>query len=110
MMPILTIIRTRSATRRAGYRKVLDHISTAQYFSSAWNGLSPGDILGGLIKPLVFSDSRWWAATADCEPRAARESADPHEAVNASVLILLFDFLLTKAILSTHERRRQLCH
>jgi phospholipid/cholesterol/gamma-HCH transport system permease protein len=79
------------------------HISSAQYLSSAWNGLSFVDVVGGLIKPVVFGmilslvgchcGLRTYGGTQGVG-RSTTQAV-----VAASVLILVFDFLLSKIIL-----------
>lgn len=79
------------------------HISSAQYLSSAWSGLDFIDVIGGLIKPVVFGlilslvgchcGLRTYGGTQGVG-RSTTQAV-----VAASVLILVFDFLLSKIIL-----------
>jgi phospholipid/cholesterol/gamma-HCH transport system permease protein len=79
------------------------HISSVQYLSSAWNGLNFVDVVGGLIKPVVFGlivslvgchcGLRTYGGTQGVG-RSTTQAV-----VAASVLILVFDFLLSKIIL-----------
>lgn len=104
MMPILTIIAdTCGILGGLAIARFSIHISSAQYFSSVWNGLSAGDILGGLIKPLVFGLILSLVG-CHCGLRTHGGTqgvgqSTTQAVVSASVLILLFDFLLTKVIL-----------
>jgi phospholipid/cholesterol/gamma-HCH transport system permease protein len=78
-------------------------ISSNQYLSSAFDGLNNSDVFGGLIKPLVFGaiialvgchcGLRTYGGTQGVG-RSTTQAV-----VNASVLILLFDFLLSRIIL-----------
>ncbi len=104
MMPILTIIAdTFGILGGLAIAKYSIRISSAQYFSSAWNGLNPGDIVGGLLKPVVFG---LILSLVGCHCGLQTQGgtqgvgrATTQAVVAASVLILLFDFLLTKVIL-----------
>ena len=104
MMPLLTIVA--DACGILGGLAIANysiHISATQYFSSAWNGLSQGDILGGLIKPVVFGlilslvGCHCGLRTHGGTQGVGRSTTQA--VVAASVLILVFDFLLTKIIL-----------
>jgi phospholipid/cholesterol/gamma-HCH transport system permease protein len=76
---------------------------TVIYFSSAWNGLNNADIVGGLLKPLVFG---FILSIIGCHcglrttggTQGVGQSTT-QAVVNASVLILIFDLLLSKIIL-----------
>jgi phospholipid/cholesterol/gamma-HCH transport system permease protein len=79
------------------------HLSPSQYLSSAFNGLEYADVFGGLIKPLVFGTI---IALVGCHCGLRTYGgtqgvgrSTTQAVVNASVLILLFDFLLSKVIL-----------
>ena len=104
MMPILTIVA--DAMGILGGLVVsafMLHLSPSQYLSSAFNGLEYADVFGGLFKPLVFGaiialvgchcGLRTYGGTQGVG-RSTTQAV-----VNASVLILLFDFLLSKVIL-----------
>ena len=78
-------------------------ISSNQYLSSAFDGLENIDLFGGLLKPLVFGaiialvgchcGLRTYGGTQGVG-RSTTQAV-----VNASVLILFFDFLLSRLIL-----------
>jgi len=104
MMPLLTIMA--DACGILGGLAIAAfslHISPNQYLSSAWNGLNYADIVGGLIKPVVFGmilslvgchcGLRTYGGTQGVG-RSTTQAV-----VTASVLILVFDFLLSKIIL-----------
>ena len=104
MMPILTIIADAMGILGGlAVSALMLHISTNQYVSSAFDGLQPADIVGGLLKPLVFGaiialvgchcGLRTYGGTQGVG-RSTTQAV-----VNASVLILLFDFLLSRVIL-----------
>jgi phospholipid/cholesterol/gamma-HCH transport system permease protein len=104
MMPILTI--AANAVGLLGGLAVstlMLGLSSNQYLSSAFDGLENIDIFGGLLKPFVFGaiialvgchcGLRTYGGTQGVG-RSTTQAV-----VNASVLILLFDFLLSRIIL-----------
>jgi phospholipid/cholesterol/gamma-HCH transport system permease protein len=104
MMPILTIV-TDAMGLIGGLvvSTLMLRISSNQYLSSAFDGLDNADVVGGLLKPLVFGaiialvgchcGLRTYGGTQGVG-RSTTQAV-----VNASVLILLFDFLLSRVIL-----------
>jgi len=105
MMPILTI--AGDAVGLLGGLAVstfMLRISTNQYLGSAFDGLENVDVFGGLLKPLVFGaiialvgchcGLRTYGGTQGVG-RSTTQAV-----VNASVLILFFDFLLSRLILN----------
>ena len=104
MMPILTIVAdTMGILGGLVVSTLLLRISSNQYLSSAFDGLNNSDVFGGLLKPLVFGaiialvgchcGLRTYGGTQGVG-RSTTQAV-----VNASVLILLFDFLLSRIIL-----------
>lgn len=104
MMPLLTIIA--DAFGILGGLVIANlslHITSAQYFSSAWNGLNGTDIVGGLLKPLVFGVILSLVG-CHCGLRTHGGTqgvgqSTTQAVVTASVLILIVDLLLSKIIL-----------
>ena len=104
MMPLLTVIADAFGILGG---LVIAHfslnITSAQYFSSAWNGLNETDIAGGLLKPLVFGvilslvGCHCGLRTHGGTQGVGRSTTQA--VVTASVLILIFDLLLSKIIL-----------
>jgi phospholipid/cholesterol/gamma-HCH transport system permease protein len=105
MMPILTI--AADAVGLLGGLAVstfMLRISTNQYLGSAFDGLENIDVFGGLLKPLVFGaiialvgchcGLRTYGGTQGVG-RSTTQAV-----VNASVLILFFDFILSRLILN----------
>jgi phospholipid/cholesterol/gamma-HCH transport system permease protein len=105
MMPILTI--AADAVGILGGLAVstlMLRISSNQYLGSAFDGLENIDIFGGLLKPLVFGTI---IALVGCHCGLRTYGgtqgvgrSTTQAVVNASVLILLFDFLLSRVILN----------
>ena len=104
MMPILTIVaNTLGILGGLVVSTLMLRISSNQYLSSAFDGLNNSDVFGGLLKPLVFGaiialvgchcGLRTYGGTQGVG-RSTTQAV-----VNASVLILLFDFLLSRIIL-----------
>ena len=101
MMPILTI--AADAVGILGGLAVstlMLRISSNQYLGSAFDGLENIDIFGGLLKPLVFGTI---IALVGCHCGLRTYGgtqgvgrSTTQAVVNASVLILLFDFLLSR--------------
>jgi phospholipid/cholesterol/gamma-HCH transport system permease protein len=104
MLPLLTIISDACGILGGlAIAKFSIHISAAQYFSSSWNGLNNADIVGGLLKPLVFGFTLSIIG-CHCGLRTSGGTqgvglSTTQAVVNASVLILIFDLLLSKIIL-----------
>jgi phospholipid/cholesterol/gamma-HCH transport system permease protein len=104
MMPLLTVISdTFGILGGLAIAKFSIHISSAQYLSSAWNGLNNADIIGGLLKPLVFGMILSLVG-CHCGLRTTGGTqgvgvSTTQAVVSASVLILIFDLLLSKIIL-----------
>ena len=79
-------------------------ISSSLYLNSAWDALDYNDILGGLIKPVVFGAI---LATVSCYcglrtyggTRGVGRSTT-QAVVASSILILISDFFLTRIILA----------
>jgi phospholipid/cholesterol/gamma-HCH transport system permease protein len=104
MMPILTIVAdTMGILGGLLVSTLMLRISSNQYLSSAFDGLETADVVGGLLKPLFFGaiialvgchcGLRTYGGTQGVG-RSTTQAV-----VNASVLILLFDFLLSRIIL-----------
>lgn len=104
MLPLLTIVA--DATGIVGGLAVavgMLQISANLYLSSAWNGLDYFDVLGGLIKPIVFGAI---VAVVSCRCGMRTEGgtqgigrSTTQAVVVSSVLILVSDFFLTRLIL-----------
>ena len=82
------------------FRRFMLGISSNQYLSSAFDGLENIDIFGGLLKPLVFGTI---IALVGCHCGLRTYGgtqgvgrSTTQAVVNASVLILIFDFLLSR--------------
>jgi phospholipid/cholesterol/gamma-HCH transport system permease protein len=79
-------------------------LSSALYLSAAWEGLAYADVVGGLLKPLVFGATlsivgcycglRTYGGTQGVG-RSTTQAV-----VAASILILMLDFVLTRVILA----------
>jgi phospholipid/cholesterol/gamma-HCH transport system permease protein len=104
MMPILTIVADAMGILGGlAVSALMLRISTNQYLSSAFDGLEMADVVGGLIKPVVFG-SIIALVGCHCGLRTYGGTqgvgrSTTQAVVNASVLILLFDFLLSRVIL-----------
>jgi phospholipid/cholesterol/gamma-HCH transport system permease protein len=105
MMPLLTIIADAMGIVGGLFVAVfLLRISTWQYLNSAWEGLAYVDLLGGLIKPVVFGATlsivgcycglRTYGGTQGVG-RSTTQAV-----VAASIVILALDFVLTRLILA----------
>ena len=77
-------------------------INPSLYLSSAWDGLDYYDITGGLLKPVVFGAI---VAIVSCRCGMRTEGgtqgvgrSTTQAVVASSVLILVFDFILTRLI------------
>jgi phospholipid/cholesterol/gamma-HCH transport system permease protein len=104
MMPILTIVAdTLGILGGLLVSTLMLRISNNQYLSSAFDGLHNSDVVGGLIKPFVFGaiialvGCHCGLRTSGGTQGVGRSTTQA--VVNASVLILLFDFLLSRIIL-----------
>src|SRR5688572_23024199 len=104
MLPVLTIIA--DAVGIVGglvIARFVLRISSNLYLSSAWDGLTYMDVFGGLLKPLVFG-AILSIVGCHCGLRTYGGTqgvgrSTTQAVVNASVLILIFDFLLSRIIL-----------
>ena len=103
MLPLLTIVADAMGVLGGLFVAViLLHISGNLYLSSAWEALTYNDILGGLLKPVVFGSI---IATVSCYCGMRTEGgtqgvgrSTTQAVVASSVLILVFDFFLTRLI------------
>ena len=103
MQPLLTIVANAVGVIGGLFVAVfLLHISANLYLSSAWDALDYNDILGGLLKPIVFGAI---IATVSCYSGMRTEGgtqgvgrATTQAVVASSVLILVSDFFLTRLI------------
>jgi phospholipid/cholesterol/gamma-HCH transport system permease protein len=103
MQPLLTIVADAIGVVGGLFVAVfLLHISSNLYLSSAWDALDYSDILGGLLKPLVFGAI---VATVSCHCGMRTEGgtqgvgrSTTQAVVASSVLILVSDFFLTRLI------------
>jgi phospholipid/cholesterol/gamma-HCH transport system permease protein len=104
MMPLLTILA--DALGIIGglvIATVLLQLTATQYLSSAWNGLEYMDIFGGLLKPIVFG-AIIALVSCHCGLRTYGGTqgvgrSTTQAVVASSILILVFNFLMTKIIL-----------
>jgi phospholipid/cholesterol/gamma-HCH transport system permease protein len=104
MMPILTIVAdTMGIIGGLLVSTLMLRISSNQYLSSAFDGLSTADVVGGLMKPVAFGAI---IALVGCHCGLRTHGgtqgvgiSTTQAVVNASVLILLFDFLLSRIII-----------
>ena len=105
MMPVLTIVTDAMGILGGLVLATMSlHISGSQYLSSVWSGLTYSDVVGGLIKPFFFGAI---IALVGCHCGLRTHGgtqgvghSTTQAVVNASVLILIFDFLLSKIILA----------
>ena len=105
MQPLLTIVTNGMGIIGGLFVAVfLLQISSSLYLNSAWDALNYDDILGGLIKPVVFGAI---LATVSCHcgmrtyggTRGVGRSTT-QAVVVSSILILVSDFFLTRIILT----------
>ena len=104
MLPILTIVADGVGVIGGLVIAVqLLGLSSGLYLNSAWNSLSYMDLFGGLLKPLIFG---FIVAIVGCHCGLRTYGgtqgvgrSTTQAVVAASVLILVFDFLLSKVIL-----------
>jgi phospholipid/cholesterol/gamma-HCH transport system permease protein len=105
MLPVLTVIADAIGVMGGLFIAVFVlHISSNLYLSSAWDGLSYMDVLGGLLKPLVFGATlsivgcycglRTYGGTQGVG-RSTTQAV-----VASSILILIFNLILTRVILA----------
>jgi phospholipid/cholesterol/gamma-HCH transport system permease protein len=105
MMPLLTIIADAMGIVGGLFVAVaLLRLSSGLYLNAAWDGLTYMDLLGGLIKPVVFGFTlsivgchcglRTYGGTQGVG-RSTTQAV-----VAASILVLAFDFILTRMILA----------
>ncbi len=105
MQPLLTIVANALGVVGGLFMAVLVlQISANLYLNSAWDALDFNDILGGLLKPIVFGAI---IATVSCHCGMRTEGgtqgvgrSTTQAVVATSVLILASDLLLTRLILS----------
>jgi phospholipid/cholesterol/gamma-HCH transport system permease protein len=105
MLPLLTIVA--DAVGIIGGLSVavfVLHISPNLYLNSAWDALDYADLLGGLLKPLVFGGT---VAIVSCYCGIRTHGgtqgvgrSTTQAVVISSVLILVFNFFLTQLILT----------
>ncbi|HEY2383989.1 MAG TPA: ABC transporter permease [Terriglobia bacterium] len=105
MMPVLTIVAD-SLGIIGGLAVALSvlHITPILYLSRAWDSLNYVDVFGGLIKPLVFG-ALLASVSCHCGLRTYGGTqgvgrSTTQAVVASSVLILIFDFFLTRLILA----------
>jgi phospholipid/cholesterol/gamma-HCH transport system permease protein len=104
MLPVLTIVADGIGVLGGLAVAVLMlHVSSSLYLSSAWRGLVYMDLLGGLLKPLVFGAI---VALVGCHCGLRTYGgtqgvgrSTTQAVVAASILIIMFDLLLTQIIL-----------
>ena len=104
MLPILTIIA--DAMGIVGGLTIAAfvlHISPNLYLSSAWNGLEYMDVFGGLLKPLVFgcilSIVGCYCGLRTYGGTQGVGRSTTQAVVASSILILVFNLILTRIIL-----------
>ena len=105
MMPVLTIVADAFGIV-GGLVVALNvlHITTNLYLSRAWDSLAYMDIFGGLLKPLVFG-ALIAIVSCHCGLRTYGGTqgvgrSTTQAVVASSVLILIFDFFLSRFILA----------
>ena len=104
MMPVLTVVADAMGILGGLAVATLSlKLSSTGYFSSAFNGLNFADVVGGLIKP-VFFGAIIAIVGCHCGLRTYGGTqgvgrSTTQAVVNASVLILVFDYLLSQIIL-----------
>jgi phospholipid/cholesterol/gamma-HCH transport system permease protein len=72
------------------------------YFNSVWDGVTAKDILGGVIKPIVFG---LIISTIACQKGLATEGgtvgvgrSTTRSVVTASIVVIITDFFLARAL------------
>jgi phospholipid/cholesterol/gamma-HCH transport system permease protein len=105
MLPVLTIVADTLGII-GGLAVALNvlHITTNLYLSRAWDSLSYMDLFGGLLKPLVFG-ALIAVVSCYCGLRTYGGTqgvgrSTTQAVVASSVLILVFDFFLSRVILA----------
>jgi phospholipid/cholesterol/gamma-HCH transport system permease protein len=105
MMPVLTIVADTLGII-GGLAVALNvlHITTSLYLSRAWDSLGYMDLFGGLLKPLVFG-ALIALVSCYCGLRTYGGTqgvgrSTTQAVVASSVLILVFDFFLSRIILA----------
>src|SRR5262247_451021 len=105
MLPVLTIVADTLGII-GGLAVALNvlHITTNLYLSRAWDSLDYMDIFGGLLKPLVFG-ALVAVVSCYCGFRTYGGTqgvgrSTTQAVVASSVLILIFDFFLSRVILA----------
>jgi phospholipid/cholesterol/gamma-HCH transport system permease protein len=105
MMPVLTIVADTLGII-GGLAVALNvlHITTNLYLSRAWDSLAYMDLFGGLLKPLVFG-ALVSVVSCYCGLRTYGGTqgvgrSTTQAVVASSVLILIFDFFLSRVILA----------
>jgi len=105
MMPVLTIVAdTFGIIGGLAVALSVLHITTNLYLSRAWDSLAYMDIFGGLLKPLVFG-AIVALVSCYCGLRTYGGTqgvgrSTTQAVVASSVLILIFDFFLSRVILA----------
>jgi phospholipid/cholesterol/gamma-HCH transport system permease protein len=105
MLPLLTVVTDAVGVMGGLFIAVFVlHISSNLYLNSAWDGLGYMDIFGGLLKPLVFGATlsivgcycglRTYGGTQGVG-RSTTQAV-----VASSILILVFNLILTRLILA----------
>ena len=103
MLPLLTVIANAIGLMGGLFVAVyVLGINGTVYLSSAWDGLTYTDMLGGLLKPLVFGAS---VAVVGCHCGLRTHGgtqgvgqSTTQSVVAASILILFFNLILTRII------------
>jgi phospholipid/cholesterol/gamma-HCH transport system permease protein len=105
MMPLLTIVADATGIIGGLFVAVsLLGLSSGLYLNAAWEGLTYMDLLGGLIKPVVFG-ATLSIVGCHCGLRTYGGTqgvgrSTTQAVVAASILILALDFVLTRLILA----------
>jgi phospholipid/cholesterol/gamma-HCH transport system permease protein len=105
MLPLLTVVTDAIGVMGGLFIAVFVlHISSNLYLNSAWDGLGYMDVVGGLLKPLVFGATlsivgcycglRTYGGTQGVG-RSTTQAV-----VASSILILVFNLILTRIILA----------
>jgi phospholipid/cholesterol/gamma-HCH transport system permease protein len=81
---------------------VLYGMDASMYFNSVWDGVTAKDILGGVIKPIVFG---FIIGTISCQKGLATEGgtvgvgrSTTRSVVTASIVVIIADFFLARAL------------
>jgi phospholipid/cholesterol/gamma-HCH transport system permease protein len=105
MLPLLTIISDFVGLLGGfAYSFFIYHLNPSQYWANAYHSLDYGDVFQGLIKPFIFA---FLVALVGCyyglSTRGGTQGvgrATTQAVVTSSVLILIFDFVISKFILA----------